>query len=175
MSTRILRSCARPRRRHSPKCSAPTCNGWPRSPTAMRLARRTYRSRKPSHRASLLARKPTRCLTTRSGSTANRRPIPDGRGAGMTAAAEQRTPTTVPDASGQLSQEETLATLGNYEYGWADPDTAGEGARRGLNEEVVRDISAKKDEPEWMLEARLKALRLFERKPMPNWGADLSG
>ncbi|GAA2807653.1 Fe-S cluster assembly protein SufB [Saccharopolyspora taberi] len=93
----------------------------------------------------------------------------------MTAAAEQRTPTTVPNTSGQLSQEETLATLGNYEYGWADPDTAGEGARRGLNEDVVRDISAKKDEPEWMLEARLKALKLFDRKPMPNWGADLSG
>ena len=92
----------------------------------------------------------------------------------MTAAAEQRTPTTVSN-TGQLSQEETLATLGNYEYGWADSDAAGESARRGLNEDVVREISAKKDEPEWMLEARLKALRLFERKPMPNWGADLSG
>ncbi len=92
----------------------------------------------------------------------------------MTAAAEQRTPTTVSN-TGQLSQEETLATLGNYEYGWADSDAAGESARRGLSEDVVREISAKKDEPEWMLEARLKALRLFERKPMPNWGADLSG
>ncbi|MCC5697527.1 Fe-S cluster assembly protein SufB, partial [Klebsiella pneumoniae] len=88
----------------------------------------------------------------------------------MTAAAEQRTPTTE-----QLSQEETLAKLGNYKYGWADPDVAGASARRGLDEEVVRDISAKKNEPEWMLENRLKALKLFERKPMPNWGADLSG
>src|SRR5690606_4425341 len=92
------------------------------------------------------------------------------RGALMTAAAEQRTPTTE-----QLSQEETLAKLGNYKYGWADPDVAGASARRGLDEEVVRDISAKKNEPEWMLENRLKALKLFERKPMPNWGADLSG
>jgi Fe-S cluster assembly protein SufB len=90
----------------------------------------------------------------------------------MTAAAEQRTPTPGQEP---LSQEEALATLGRYEYGWADPDTAGASARRGLDEEVVRDISAKKGEPEWMLEARLKALRLFERKPMPNWGADLSG
>jgi Fe-S cluster assembly protein SufB len=40
---------------------------------------------------------------------------------------------------------------------------------------VVADISAKKSEPEWMLESRLKALKLFERKPMPRWGADLSG
>ncbi|MFC7342659.1 Fe-S cluster assembly protein SufB [Saccharopolyspora griseoalba] len=90
----------------------------------------------------------------------------------MTAAAEQRTPTT---SDGQLSQEETLATLGNYEYGWADPDVAGASAKRGLDEHVVEEISAKKDEPEWMLETRRKALGLFDRKPMPNWGADLSG
>ncbi|MET0236452.1 MAG: Fe-S cluster assembly protein SufB [Kibdelosporangium sp.] len=89
----------------------------------------------------------------------------------MTAAAEQRTPTTaVP-----MTQDETLATLGRYEYGWADSDVAGSSARRGLNEDVVRDISEKKSEPEWMLESRLKGLALFGRKPMPNWGADLSG
>jgi Fe-S cluster assembly protein SufB len=91
----------------------------------------------------------------------------------MTAAAEQRTPTT-PQAE-PLTQEQALATLGTYEYGWADSDAAGASARRGLNEDVVRDISAKKSEPEWMLEHRLKGLRLFERKPMPNWGSDLSG
>ncbi|HJD83076.1 MAG TPA: Fe-S cluster assembly protein SufB, partial [Kitasatospora aureofaciens] len=42
-----------------------------------------------------------------------------------------------------------LEGLGNYEYGWADPDTAGAAAKRGLSEEVVRDISAKKNESEW--------------------------
>jgi len=68
-----------------------------------------------------------------------------------------------------------LAGLGSYEFGWSDPDFAGATARRGLNEAVVRDISALKNEPQWMLDYRLKALRLFERKPMPNWGADLSG
>jgi len=68
-----------------------------------------------------------------------------------------------------------LEGLGRYEYGWADPDAAGASARRGLSEEVVRDISAKKGEPEWMLKLRLKALRLFGRKPMPSWGADLTG
>ncbi|MFD9738850.1 Fe-S cluster assembly protein SufB [Umezawaea sp. NPDC059074] len=91
----------------------------------------------------------------------------------MTAAAEQRTPTTV--QSEPLSQEETLASIGNYEFGWSDSDAAGTSARRGLNEDVVRDISAKKSEPEWMLEHRLKGLRLFEKKPMPTWGSDLSG
>jgi Fe-S cluster assembly protein SufB len=68
-----------------------------------------------------------------------------------------------------------LEGIGHYEYGWADSDAAGASARRGLSEEVVRDISAKKGEPEWMLKLRLKALRLFDRKPMPTWGADLSG
>ncbi|MDE3723697.1 Fe-S cluster assembly protein SufB [Nocardiopsis sp. N85] len=67
-----------------------------------------------------------------------------------------------------------LEGLGNYEYGWADSDKAGSSARRGLNEEVVRDISAKKDEPEWMTRLRLKSLKLFDKKPMPHWGADLS-
>jgi Fe-S cluster assembly protein SufB len=68
-----------------------------------------------------------------------------------------------------------LEGLGHYEYGWADPDVAGAGALRGLSEAVVRDISARKNEPEWMRERRLKGLRLFGKKPMPTWGADLSG
>jgi Fe-S cluster assembly protein SufB len=73
------------------------------------------------------------------------------------------------------SPVDELEGLGNYEYGWRDSDSAGTAARRGLNEDVVRDISAKKSEPEWMLELRLKGLNLFEKKPMPNWGSDLSG
>ena len=72
-------------------------------------------------------------------------------------------------------QAALIDDLGRYEYGWHDPDAAGATARRGLNEDVVRDISAKKNEPEWMLDLRLKGLRLFERKPMPGWGSDLSG
>lgn len=68
-----------------------------------------------------------------------------------------------------------LEGLGNYEYGWHDVDPAGEAAKRGLNETVVRDISAKKSEPAWMLERRLKGLELFGKKPLPNWGADLTG
>ncbi|MEB3023251.1 Fe-S cluster assembly protein SufB [[Mycobacterium] crassicus] len=73
------------------------------------------------------------------------------------------------------TQDETIASLGRYEYGWADTDAAGAAAQRGLSEAVVRDISAKKSEPEWMLEARLRAYRTFMKKPMPNWGSDLSG
>ncbi|WP_282004301.1 Fe-S cluster assembly protein SufB [Propioniciclava sinopodophylli] len=73
------------------------------------------------------------------------------------------------------TQDEHLEALGKYRFGWHDADTAGASARRGLNDDVVRDISARKGEPEWMLERRLKGLRLFERKPMPTWGADLGG
>ena len=47
-------------------------------------------------------------------------------------------------------------------------------AKPGLNEEVVRLISKTKNEPEWMLEKRLKALDLFNKTPLPNWGPDLS-
>ncbi len=88
--------------------------------------------------------------------------------------------TATPDTSTRkvdtpLSQEDAIASLGRYGYGWADSDVAGASAKRGLSEDVVRDISAKKNEPEWMLQTRLKALRIFDRKPMPNWGSNLEG
>jgi Fe-S cluster assembly scaffold protein SufB len=73
------------------------------------------------------------------------------------------------------SQAESLESLGRYAFGWADSDEAGAIATRGLSEAKVREISALKNEPEWMLNFRLKGLRLFHKKPMPNWGADLSG
>ncbi|MGH3321706.1 MAG: Fe-S cluster assembly protein SufB [Streptosporangiaceae bacterium] len=68
-----------------------------------------------------------------------------------------------------------LEGLGRYKFGWSDSDVAGESARRGLSDAVVRDISGKKDEPEWMLKNRLKGYRLFHKKPVPTWGADVSG
>ena len=70
--------------------------------------------------------------------------------------------------------QEQLEGLGTYKFGWADSDVAGASARRGLSEEVVRDISARKNEPEWMLDLRLKGLKSYGRKPLPTWGADLS-
>ncbi len=47
-------------------------------------------------------------------------------------------------------------------------------AQKGLSEEVVRQISEHKEEPEWMLDFRLKALEIYNSKPMPTWGGDLS-
>lgn len=75
----------------------------------------------------------------------------------------------------KMTDDEIIDSIGAYEYGWHDSDSAGASAARGLNEDVVRDISAKKGEPEWMLNQRLKALNIFDKKPIPTWGADLSG
>src|SRR3989344_7190319 len=46
---------------------------------------------------------------------------------------------------------------------------------KGINEEIVRKISAKKNEPEWMLKQRLLGLEAFQQRPLPEWGADLRG
>ncbi|GAB3622101.1 Fe-S cluster assembly protein SufB [Mariniluteicoccus endophyticus] len=73
----------------------------------------------------------------------------------------------------EVTQDEHLEALSKYEWGWHDPDTAGAAAKRGLNEAVVQNISDLKSEPQWMLDLRMKGLKLFGRKPMPTWGADL--
>ncbi|OFS23172.1 Fe-S cluster assembly protein SufB [Corynebacterium sp. HMSC04H06] len=82
---------------------------------------------------------------------------------------------SAPGTEAKMTDDEIIESIGAYEYGWHDSDVAGASARRGLSEEVVRDISRQKNEPEWMLNQRLKALNIFEKKPIPTWGADLSG
>jgi Fe-S cluster assembly protein SufB len=73
-------------------------------------------------------------------------------------------------------EKDMLTNLGNdYEHGFSDPDRSSFKSRKGLDEEVIRQISAFKEEPEWMLEFRLKAYRHFLERPMPSWGPDLSG
>jgi Fe-S cluster assembly protein SufB len=74
---------------------------------------------------------------------------------------------TKPDA-------QALEGLDRYKYGFSDPDEAVFTARRGLSREVVEQISAKKGEPEWMLQSRLKALEHYLARPMPAWGPDLA-
>ncbi|RPF50344.1 Fe-S cluster assembly protein SufB [Aquisalibacillus elongatus] len=64
--------------------------------------------------------------------------------------------------------------VGDYKYGFHDRDVSIFRTERGLTENVVREISNRKEEPEWMLEFRLKALEQFYKKPMPQWGGDLS-
>ncbi|MDT8368928.1 MAG: Fe-S cluster assembly protein SufB [Longimicrobiales bacterium] len=64
--------------------------------------------------------------------------------------------------------------LDEYKYDFVDSEKHVFRTKPGLSEEVVRQISGHKDEPEWMLDLRLKALEIYESKPMPTWGGDLS-
>lgn len=65
--------------------------------------------------------------------------------------------------------------IGEYQYGFRDEEDYVFKSGRGLTRATVEEISAMKDEPGWMRDFRLKALDHFEKRPMPNWGADLSG
>ncbi|HEY7460619.1 MAG TPA: Fe-S cluster assembly protein SufB [Gemmatimonadota bacterium] len=65
-------------------------------------------------------------------------------------------------------------SLDDYKYGFRDPDSYVFKSERGLSRRVVEQISAMKEEPEWMLKRRLKALEIYESKPVPTWGGDLS-
>ncbi|MBB5180913.1 Fe-S cluster assembly protein SufB [Planomicrobium koreense] len=66
-----------------------------------------------------------------------------------------------------------MPEIGDYKYGFHDKDVSIFRSKRGLTEEIVREISKIKEEPEWMLNSRLKALKLFYSMPMPQWGGDL--
>ncbi len=65
--------------------------------------------------------------------------------------------------------------IGEYQYGFRDEEDYVFKSGRGLTRATVEEISAMKNEPDWMRDFRLKALEHFEKRPMPNWGADLSG
>ncbi len=76
-----------------------------------------------------------------------------------------------------MSVKAQLATksLDTYSAGFSMPEISIHKTPRGLNEDVVKMISMWKKEPGWMTEKRLTALKIFRDKPMPPWGADLSG
>jgi Fe-S cluster assembly protein SufB len=78
-------------------------------------------------------------------------------------------------ADTKLTPEEIEATqIGEYKYGFHDEVTSVFRTRRGLDEAVVREISAHKNEPEWMTQFRVDAYNHYVQRPMPTWGADLS-
>src|SRR3954464_13663597 len=86
---------------------------------------------------------------------------------------------TVPPLSPKelTEQEEALKEIGSdyaERFGFHDPETGyAYKAPKGLSEQVVRDISEYKSEPEWMREFRLKALEHFMQRPTPTWGGNL--
>ena len=66
-------------------------------------------------------------------------------------------------------------SIGDYQYGFHDStDNYEFKSRKGLDEEIVTQISQMKKEPAFMLEFRLKSLGIFESRPMPEWGGDMS-
>ena len=76
----------------------------------------------------------------------------------------------------ELSEEEIVAQVNQdyaTKYGFADAEEYVFKAEKGLNEDIVRAISAMKNEPEWMLEFRLKAYEHYLKRPLPEWGPDL--
>ena len=75
-----------------------------------------------------------------------------------------------------MPRNETIQDLqlDEYKYDFVTDAEPVYRARKGLSEKVVREISAYKEEPEWMLNSRLKALQVYESKPMPTWGGNLS-
>ncbi len=71
----------------------------------------------------------------------------------------------------ELAQDQALQQMGNdYKYGFRDEEDYVFKSGRGLTREIVTKISEMKNEPEWMLKFRLKALDIFNKKPMPTWG-----
>lgn len=65
---------------------------------------------------------------------------------------------------------EAREAVGEYKAGWHDPENSTIRFDFGLSEEVVRQISELKEEPEWMTDIRVKAFKHFSERPMPKWG-----
>ncbi|WP_042222656.1 Fe-S cluster assembly protein SufB [Oceanobacillus manasiensis] len=67
-----------------------------------------------------------------------------------------------------------MPEMEEYKYGFHDKDVSVFRSGKGLTREIVEEISNMKEEPQWMLDYRLKALEHFYKMPMPQWGGDLS-
>jgi Fe-S cluster assembly protein SufB len=74
------------------------------------------------------------------------------------------------------SDSKALESLkSDYQYGWSQPENYAFKARKGLDHEIIDQISIMKGEPEWMRKLRHDALDIFFSRSIPSWGADLSG
>ena len=70
----------------------------------------------------------------------------------------------------QEERVEVAALKSDYQFGFHDPDQSVFRARKGLDKDIVAQISEMKDEPGWMRDIRLNALEIFQQKPTPMWG-----
>lgn len=72
-----------------------------------------------------------------------------------------------------VDQQQQLDEMGQYKFGFSMPEKYAFKSRKGLDREIVEEISFMKGEPKWMRDFRLRAYEIFERKPTPNWGGDI--
>ena len=70
----------------------------------------------------------------------------------------------------QEERVEVAAMKSDYQFGFHDPDQSVFRARKGIDKEIVSQMSEMKGEPGWMRDIRLNALKIFQQKPMPTWG-----
>ena len=73
-----------------------------------------------------------------------------------------------------MTQANTEIDLSKYQLGWSDDEDYVFKPKKGLNEDLVREISWMKGEPNWTRDFRVKSLKQFEKRPMPHWGGDMS-
>src|SRR5581483_10707424 len=73
-----------------------------------------------------------------------------------------------------VDQQTQLEEIGQYKFGFSNPENYIFKSRRGLDRDIVEEISHMKGEPQWMRDFRLRALRRFERMPLPQWGGNLN-
>jgi Fe-S cluster assembly protein SufB len=73
-----------------------------------------------------------------------------------------------------VEQQTQLQDLGEYKFGFRNEENYQFKSRRGLDREIVEEISWMKSEPQWMRDFRLRSLRMFEKRPLPQWGGNLN-
>jgi len=74
-----------------------------------------------------------------------------------------------------MSATEIGVDLSRYKLGWSDEEDYAYKPQKGLDDDMIRSMSSMKDEPEWMLDFRLKSHQRFTHRPVPTWGGDLDG
>jgi len=74
----------------------------------------------------------------------------------------------------QDERVEVRALKGEYQFGFHDLDQSVFRAKKGLDREIVEQISEMKGEPQWMRDYRLRSLEIFFQKPLPTWGGDVA-
>ena len=74
-----------------------------------------------------------------------------------------------------MTASDTTLDLSRYKLGWSDEEDYVFKPKRGLNEDILQEMSWMKGEPDWMRNFRLKSYNHFTKRPMPNWGGDMSG